>query len=200
MLETNEFDNPGMHTTNTVDMEIVISGEIVLELDDGVETTLRQATSTSRTAPGTAGTTAAPNPPSWPSRWSDCRDPPERRGDYGDLRRHADHVRGARIHRRSTSRSGPLPNPRQCRFAPSGGNRQGTHIVAVRDAALRERLGDLNVPGARRYFAQLAVGENPWNPVEPSGVPAEAIAGTTVPMNSPRHSGERQWCWSSPST
>src|SRR3978361_1751134 len=42
MLETNEFDNPGMHTTNTVDMEIVISGEIVLELDDGVETTLRR--------------------------------------------------------------------------------------------------------------------------------------------------------------
>jgi hypothetical protein len=41
MLETIEFDNPGMHTTNTVDMEIVISGEIVLELDDGVETTLR---------------------------------------------------------------------------------------------------------------------------------------------------------------
>jgi mannose-6-phosphate isomerase-like protein (cupin superfamily) len=41
MLETNEFDNPGMHTTDTVDMEIVISGEIVLELDDGIETTLR---------------------------------------------------------------------------------------------------------------------------------------------------------------
>jgi mannose-6-phosphate isomerase-like protein (cupin superfamily) len=41
VLETNEFDQPGMHTTDTVDMEIVISGEIVLELDDGVETTLR---------------------------------------------------------------------------------------------------------------------------------------------------------------
>jgi quercetin dioxygenase-like cupin family protein len=41
MLETNEYDQPGMHTTDTVDMEIVISGEIVLELDDGVETTLR---------------------------------------------------------------------------------------------------------------------------------------------------------------
>jgi mannose-6-phosphate isomerase-like protein (cupin superfamily) len=41
VLETNELDQPGMHTTDTVDMEIVISGEIVLELDDGVETTLR---------------------------------------------------------------------------------------------------------------------------------------------------------------
>ena len=41
VLETNEYDNPGMHTTDTVDMEIVLSGEIVLELDDGVEKTLR---------------------------------------------------------------------------------------------------------------------------------------------------------------
>jgi mannose-6-phosphate isomerase-like protein (cupin superfamily) len=41
VLETNELDQPGMHTTDTVDMEIVISGEIVLELDDGIETTLR---------------------------------------------------------------------------------------------------------------------------------------------------------------
>jgi quercetin dioxygenase-like cupin family protein len=30
-----------MHTTGTVDMEIVISGELVLELDDGIEPTLR---------------------------------------------------------------------------------------------------------------------------------------------------------------
>jgi mannose-6-phosphate isomerase-like protein (cupin superfamily) len=41
VLETNELEQPGMHTTDTVDMEIVISGEIILELDDGVETTLR---------------------------------------------------------------------------------------------------------------------------------------------------------------
>jgi hypothetical protein len=40
VLETNEMDHPGMHTTNTVDMEIVLSGEIVLELDNGAETTL----------------------------------------------------------------------------------------------------------------------------------------------------------------
>jgi nitroreductase len=81
----------------------------------------------------------------------------------------------------------PLPDPvlyrilDNARFAPSGGNRQGTHIVAVRDAALRQRLGDLNIPGARRYFAQLSAGESPWNPVEPSGVPAETVAGTAVP-------------------
>jgi mannose-6-phosphate isomerase-like protein (cupin superfamily) len=30
-----EPDNPGMHTTATIDYEIVISGRVVLELDDG---------------------------------------------------------------------------------------------------------------------------------------------------------------------
>jgi mannose-6-phosphate isomerase-like protein (cupin superfamily) len=30
-----ERDNPGMHTTTTIDVEYVISGRIVLELDDG---------------------------------------------------------------------------------------------------------------------------------------------------------------------
>jgi nitroreductase len=67
------------------------------------------------------------------------------------------------------------------RFAPSGGNRQGTHVVAVRDAAMRERLGELNVPGAQRYFAQLIAGESPWNPVEATDVRADTIAGTVVP-------------------
>jgi mannose-6-phosphate isomerase-like protein (cupin superfamily) len=36
-----ELDNPGMHRTDTVDMEVVLSGELVLELDDGAETALR---------------------------------------------------------------------------------------------------------------------------------------------------------------
>jgi nitroreductase len=81
----------------------------------------------------------------------------------------------------------PLPDPvlyrilDNARFAPSGGNRQGTHVTAVLDPKVRQRLGELAVPGARRYFAQLAAGENPWNPVEPSGVAAETIAGITVP-------------------
>jgi mannose-6-phosphate isomerase-like protein (cupin superfamily) len=41
IMAVNEMDNPGMHTTDTVDMEIILSGEFVLELDDGAETTLR---------------------------------------------------------------------------------------------------------------------------------------------------------------
>lgn len=36
-----EPDNPGMHTTDTIDFEVVLSGELVLELDDGAEVTLR---------------------------------------------------------------------------------------------------------------------------------------------------------------
>ena len=32
---------PGMHTTPTIDIDLVISGEVVLELDNGVETRLR---------------------------------------------------------------------------------------------------------------------------------------------------------------
>lgn len=36
-----EPDNPGMHTTATVDFEYVVSGRCVLELDDGVTVELR---------------------------------------------------------------------------------------------------------------------------------------------------------------
>jgi len=36
-----ESDHPGMHTTDTIDFEYVISGEVWLELDDGVEVHLR---------------------------------------------------------------------------------------------------------------------------------------------------------------
>lgn len=36
-----EPENPGFHTTDTVDFEVVLSGEIVLELDDGAEVTLK---------------------------------------------------------------------------------------------------------------------------------------------------------------
>ena len=35
-----EQDNPGMHTTDTIDFEYIVSGEIVLELDDGAEVVL----------------------------------------------------------------------------------------------------------------------------------------------------------------
>jgi nitroreductase len=67
------------------------------------------------------------------------------------------------------------------RFAPSGGNRQGVHITVVRDPQDRRRLAELGAPAARRYFAQLQAGENPWNPVHPSGVPRESVERTEIP-------------------
>ena len=67
------------------------------------------------------------------------------------------------------------------RFAPSGGNRQGAHLVLVTDRATREALAELNLPAVRRYEAQKAVGESPWNPVHPPGPSAEEIAATDAP-------------------
>lgn len=69
------------------------------------------------------------------------------------------------------------------RFAPSGGNRQGARIVVVRDAGTRERLVEITSPGARRYAAQQAVREGPWNPVLPTTLSAEEIAATPVPAH-----------------
>lgn len=41
LLSALEPDHPGMHTTNTVDFDVVVFGEVALELDDGAEVTLR---------------------------------------------------------------------------------------------------------------------------------------------------------------
>ena len=37
MMEHIERDHPGMHTTDTVDLDFVLSGDLFLELDDGAE-------------------------------------------------------------------------------------------------------------------------------------------------------------------
>jgi mannose-6-phosphate isomerase-like protein (cupin superfamily) len=41
MIEVLELDHPGMHATDTVDFDVVVSGEAVFELDDGAEVVLR---------------------------------------------------------------------------------------------------------------------------------------------------------------
>jgi nitroreductase len=66
------------------------------------------------------------------------------------------------------------------RFAPSGGNRQGTRIIIVRELATRRALAELNLPGARRYTAQRGAGEGPWNAAAPTSVSEEEIAATEV--------------------
>lgn len=69
----------------------------------------------------------------------------------------------------------------RARFAPSGGNRQGVRVVVVRDLATKRRLAEINHAGARRYVAQIAAGESPWNPVHPPGPTPEQIAATEPP-------------------
>ena len=67
------------------------------------------------------------------------------------------------------------------RFAPNGGNRQGWHVLVIRDAATREALVEACDPGARRYAAQSAAGESPWNSIHPTRVDAATIAATPLP-------------------
>ena len=64
------------------------------------------------------------------------------------------------------------------RFAPSGGNRQGNRVIVVRDPKTRARLAELSEPAAKRYMAQIALGESPWNTVVPSKVTPEQVART----------------------
>jgi nitroreductase len=67
------------------------------------------------------------------------------------------------------------------RFAPSGGNRQGTRIVIIRDRGTRQALVELTLHGAKKYVAQRRAGENPWNTINPSRVSDDQIAATEVP-------------------
>jgi nitroreductase len=67
------------------------------------------------------------------------------------------------------------------RFAPSGGNRQGWRVVVVRERATREALAALSIPAAKRYAAQQAAGENPWNTIDRSTVDATTIERTAPP-------------------
>ncbi|SEH68846.1 Nitroreductase [Mycolicibacterium rutilum] len=76
------------------------------------------------------------------------------------------------------------------RFAPSGGNRQGNRVIAVRDEQTREELIACAVPAAQRYIAQARNGESPWNPVQPCGVDAQTIAAVRVPDQSPLRTAE----------
>ncbi|MGE3076582.1 MAG: nitroreductase family protein [Dehalococcoidia bacterium] len=67
------------------------------------------------------------------------------------------------------------------RFAPSGGNRQGGHVLVVREQATKDGLSELAKTAAHRYAAQVAAGENPWNTYTPTAVTAEMIAATRIP-------------------
>jgi nitroreductase len=50
------------------------------------------------------------------------------------------------------------------RFAPNGGNRQGWHVIVLRDPATRARIRDLYVLGWREYVAHIREGLVPFAP------------------------------------
>jgi nitroreductase len=52
------------------------------------------------------------------------------------------------------------------RFAPSGGNRQGWHVILLRDAAIRRRIRELYSLGWREYMAHVDLGLVPFAPRE----------------------------------
>ena len=64
------------------------------------------------------------------------------------------------------------------RFAPSGGNRQGNRVIVIRDQETKNKLGELNRPAAKRYMAQIARGESPWNAYTPTACTPEEIDAT----------------------
>jgi nitroreductase len=67
------------------------------------------------------------------------------------------------------------------RFASSGGNRQGWRVIVVRDPATKRALADLSGFAAKRYAAQVANGESPWNTIDPPRVDAATIERTSPP-------------------
>ncbi|MEC8999140.1 MAG: nitroreductase family protein [Actinomycetota bacterium] len=64
------------------------------------------------------------------------------------------------------------------RFAPSGGNRQGGHVVVVRDPGVRRRLGELCRPSLRVYAAQSDAGETPFSTIHPTAIDLDEARAT----------------------
>ena len=67
------------------------------------------------------------------------------------------------------------------RHAPSGGNRQGWHVIVVRERKTRDALAAFTVPAAKRYAAQLKAGESPWNTIDPPTMDTATIERTQPP-------------------
>ena len=72
------------------------------------------------------------------------------------------------------------------RFAPSGGNRQGWKVIAVRDRGTKKSLGELCWAPMRVAAAQTRAGEVYWQSVTPSSVDvAEAASDESLPIAIP---------------
>ena len=66
------------------------------------------------------------------------------------------------------------------RFAPSGGNRQGAHVIVVKDSEKKRKLGQLCGPTLLLYAAQQKAGEVPFNTVELSSISEQEIDTSSV--------------------
>ncbi|MCF2533933.1 nitroreductase family protein [Yinghuangia soli] len=102
----------------------------------------------------------------------------------------ADVVRTTGAVRRFTDR--PVPDATLARvfdlarFAPSGGNRQGWHVVLARSAEVRQRLRELSRAGWEEYAAYAIAGRVPFAPGEDGhwqGPPADVDFAAPVPDN-----------------
>lgn len=62
------------------------------------------------------------------------------------------------------------------RFAPSGGNRQGWHVIVVQDPAVRAAIRDLYLDAWHDYVGHLLEGLTPFSPVATADERARAAA------------------------
>jgi len=72
------------------------------------------------------------------------------------------------------------------RFAPSGGNQQGWHVVVVQDPNTRLALRDLYLPGWYDYLTLTAAGLRPWAPTNDPVAEAAALAAPGAAGVGPR--------------
>ena len=71
------------------------------------------------------------------------------------------------------------------RFAPNGGNRQGQHVIVLRDKEVRRQLVPLVKEATDIYSAQTAAGEAPWQSVHPTSVDEAALRAQGGPVQFP---------------
>jgi nitroreductase len=66
------------------------------------------------------------------------------------------------------------------RFAPSGGNGQGWHVVVIADPAKKAAVRDLYLPGWYDYLAIGGAGLRPWSPCNDRAAETEAMQGAAA--------------------
>ena len=69
----------------------------------------------------------------------------------------------------------------QARFAPSGGNRQGAHVIVIRDNDMKRKIADIAPFAAKKYRAQQKAGESPWNTIQKSQLSDSDIEAVPIP-------------------